>query len=61
MKKDTIPKIGRPSKRLSTESDKYTPKPQTDVRFDCVAHWPEYRAMERKCRHSKTGQSRDIA
>ena len=65
MKRNTVPKVGRPLKRSSVDSDKsqgplrkITPNPQVDVRLDCVGHWPEYRDNKRKCRRCKVGQSR---
>ena len=66
--RNTIPtaKIGRPSKRMSTDNNTQpehkkraasNSQPDSDVRLDCVAHWPEFRKEKRKCRYCKTGQS----
>ena len=33
-------------------------QPDSDVRLDCIAHWPKFRKEKRKCRYCKTGQSR---
>ena len=60
-------KIGRPSKGISTDNNTQpehkkraasNSQPDSDVRLDCVAHWPEFRKEKRKCRYCKTGQSR---
>ena len=66
--RNTIPtaKVGRPSKRMSTDNNTQpehkkwaasNSQPDSDVRLDCVAHWPEFRKEKRKCRYCKTGQS----
>ena len=68
--RNTIPtaKIGR--QQMSTnnntkpEHKKWAAsdsQPDSDVRLDCVAHWPEFRKEKRKSRYFKTGQSRVIA
>ena len=57
----------RASKRMSTDNNTQlehkkraasNSQPDSDVRLDCVAHWPEFRKEKRKCRYCKTGQSR---
>ena len=66
--RNTIPtvKVGCPSKRMSTDNNTQpehkkratsNSQPDSDVRLDCVADWPEFRKEKRKCRYCKTGQS----
>ena len=66
-KDDTNSKDRRPSKRMSTDNNTQpehkkraasNSQPDSDVRLNYVAHWPEFLKEKRKYRYCKTGQSR---
>ena len=57
-----VNKVGHPPKHRSLQLDvvrrtSSEPEPITDIRFDNVNYWPEFRADQRKRRLCKTGQS----
>ena len=63
-KSTTVQRVGRPSKRQSDDHLPLvrrkvpTPAPVDDIRYDNVAHWPEFREKKNKCRLCKTGTRR---